>query len=186
MPEEPLQQPAAHERAHVRISDVGGGAVLRLKAWSPDHVTGEKPVTLGSQTLPSETGATSSGPMHALCVGPGEWLVVSREDAAGNLRERIEAELPESGLVLVDLSDGLAQLEVSGAAVRELLSKGCGLDLHPERFPPGRCARTRFTKISVVIECLDGSPRFELIVARSYLCYLQAWIADAAVEFQTR
>jgi sarcosine oxidase subunit gamma len=73
---------------------------------------------------------------------------------------------------------------VRGSAARELLSKGCGLDLHPESFPAGHCARARFAQIPVVIECLEEPPRFEMTVARSYLQYLQSWLEDAAVEFE--
>jgi sarcosine oxidase subunit gamma len=116
-------------------------------------------------------GTTSSAPFHALCVGPTEWLIVQPERYA----PRVAAD----GLAIVDLSDGIVSLDVRGTAVREVLSAGCGLDLHPQRFPPGRCARTRLGHIAVVVECLDEHC-FELHVARSQARYLTGWLADAA------
>jgi sarcosine oxidase subunit gamma len=65
-----------------------------------------------------------------------------------------------------------------------LLSKGCGLDLHPRSFPAGRCARTRFAQIPVVLDCPDEDSRFDMYAGRSYRQYLHEWLLDAAVEFE--
>lgn len=173
---------APDKAATVQITPVSR-TLLLMKSWLPEHTSGSKPVVLAGQELPSPVGATTSGSLRALCTGPGEWLIASPTHRNSSLRDHIEPDLPQQGLLIVDLSDGLAALEVRGSAVRELLSKGCGLDLHPRSFPAGRCARTRFAQISVVIVCLDESPRFELYVARSYSHYLQSWLGDAAVEF---
>jgi sarcosine oxidase subunit gamma len=158
-----------------------GRNVFRLKSWVVGITGGSKPVTLAGRELPADAGGTLRGSARALCTGPGEWLVVSPGPGAGRLPEQIEQELVEQGVALVDLSDGLGVLEVSGRDVRELLCKGCGLDLHAATFAPGSCARTRFAQIPVVIECIDET-RFEVYVARSYLQYLHAWLSDAAVE----
>jgi sarcosine oxidase subunit gamma len=169
--------------AGAQITFATGGTVLRLKSWLPQPRSGDESLVIGGQAFPAHVGATSSGAMRALCIGPREWLMVSQEGAASNVRKRIEPELAQGGLVWVDVTDGLVALEVRGSAAREILSKGCGLDLHPRSFPAGRCARTRFAQIPVIVECVDQMPRFELYVARSYVDYLHAWLADAAVEF---
>jgi len=39
------------------------------------------------------------------------------------------------------------------------------------------------SQIPAVVDYLDGPPRFELYVARSYLAYLQSWLADSTAEF---
>ncbi len=171
------------EHVPTQIGVVSGMTTLRLRSWLPERTTGPKPVVLAGQEFPLQVGAIASGPMRALCVGPGEWLIVSRVHTPSNLREYLEPHLHEHGLALVDLTDGLAWLEVRGVAARDLLSKGCGLDLHPRTFPPGQCARTRFAQIPLVMACVEEPSRFELAVARSYLHYLQCWLNDAAVEF---
>lgn len=185
MPErEQLQDAVPNETGAVRIIPVRGTASLWLKSWLPKPAAETEPVVLAGTELPSQVGATLSGPMRVLCVGPGEWLIVSREHTASALREHLQPDLPNHGLALVDLTDGLTGLEVRGLAAHEVLSNGCGLDLHPRNFPPGRCARTRFAQIAVVIDCLDATPRFELHVASSYLQYLHSWLTDATVEFE--
>jgi sarcosine oxidase, subunit gamma len=163
-----------------QITAMGARALLRLKSWLPEHSSAEQPVMLAGRELPSQVGAAVSGPLRILCVGPGEWLIVSHDRQALELREDIQSDLTRYGLALVELSHGLAGLEVRGCDAREVLSKGCGLDFHPRGFPVGRCARTRFAQIPVVIDCLDESPRFELYVARSHFHYLHSWISAAA------
>lgn len=179
-----IEMQAASNRTEViQMTAVSGRTLLWLKSWLPEYMNGSRPVVLAGRELPSQVGSTSSESVHALCVGPGEWLTVSHERTASNLREHFAPDLTKHGLVLVDLTDGLAALEIRGSFARDVLSKGCGLDLHPRSFPAGRCARTRFAQIPLTIEYLDAPPRFELYVGRSHFRYLHAWLTDAAAEF---
>jgi len=162
----------------LRIDRVSGMSFLRVKAWMPEVIAGARTIRLGSETLPSTVGATLAGASRVLCLGPAEWLVVSPN--LEQLRERYEIEARAQGIALVDFDDALTGIVVAGPAARDVLSKNCGLDLHPGAFPPGRCARTRFAQIPVVIECLDDSPRFALYCGCSYFDYLHAVVADSA------
>jgi len=83
-----------------------------------------------------------------------------------------------------NVSDALARIEINGPEVRNLLAKGCSLDLHPPRFAPGRCARTRFAGMPVIV-CCRGASKFECIVTISYVDYLLSWLADATLEFES-
>jgi sarcosine oxidase subunit gamma len=184
MPEGTQMSSVPNKTSVVQITTMTFRTSLRLKSWLPQHTNGVKPVVLAGRQLPLQVGATLPASPRVLCVGPGEWLVVSYARQALELREDIEPALSRQGLVLVDLTHGLSGLDVRGSAAREVLSKGSGLDFHPRSFPVDRCARTRLAQIPVVIDCLDASPRFELYVARSYFQYLHSWIFDAASEFE--
>jgi sarcosine oxidase subunit gamma len=165
------------------VIPVGGRALLRLKSWLPQPMTGGSAPLLGGRELPQQVGEVSSGAMRVLCVGPGEWLIASDEQGTPGLRERIEVEIAQQNLALADLTDGFAVLRIQASFARGLLSKGCGLDFHLLSFPPGRCARTRFAQIPVVVDCLEPT-RWELYVGRSYLRHLHAWLTDSALEFE--
>lgn len=171
------------EPAGVLITATKSKTVLRLKSWELEQGGGHR-VKLAGRELPLQVGAILPGVTRILCTGRREWLLISAKETTETLRARMRDDLEVHGLSLVDLSDGTAGLELGGAASRELLSKGCGLDFHPSVFPPGRCARTRFAQIPVIVECLDESFRFQLLVARSYQAYLHAWMIDAAAEFE--
>jgi sarcosine oxidase, subunit gamma len=122
----------------------------------------------------------ASGLVDILCVGPSDWLVVGgpSDGAAAELCGRIEAAVLGSPLRATDLSQAFTVVEIEGPEAREFLLKGCSLDLHPDHFPVGRCARTRFAGVPTVL-CCRGAQRFEGIVAASYREYVLGWIADA-------
>jgi heterotetrameric sarcosine oxidase gamma subunit len=132
-----------------------------------------------SRQLP---GSVQGPDMQVLCIAPGDWLVVSDAVTAAELCRRWSAEPAAAEFSLVDVTYDYAVFELGGGAAREILAKGCGLDLHPERFPPGDSTRTRLAKIAVHVACRESN-RFELYVARSYAVYLSDWLRDAAVEF---
>jgi sarcosine oxidase, subunit gamma len=179
MPDPAQISSAQSQSTIVQITPAPCRAVLRLKSWLSADANRQS-VMLSGATLPSQVGAMISGATRVLCQGPQEWLLVSDEHEAHDLREQLEPELARQGLVLIDLTDGVTVLQVQGPAARELLSKGCGLDLDSSHFSSGRCARTRFAQMSVTVVCLDDSPRFELYVGRSYAHYTSAWLADVA------
>jgi heterotetrameric sarcosine oxidase gamma subunit len=96
------------------------------------------------------------------------------------LRNGWAPELTAQHLSLVDLTPGLAVLELSGSEVRDVLAGSCGVDFEVRQFPEGSCARTRLAQIPVVIDCIQGSGTFELYVPRSYESYLTNLLLDAA------
>jgi sarcosine oxidase subunit gamma len=168
----------------VHIKSICGRTSLRLRSCLPEVVSGQKAVVLAGRELPLRVGATRCGPIQALCIGPGEWIIVSQVMTALDVQTRFAPELTQQGLVLVDLTDGLAVLELRGFATRDVLSKGCGLDFHPDVFFIGTCARTRFAQLDVIIHCTGFEPQIELYVGRSYLAYLHDWLTDAATDTQ--
>jgi sarcosine oxidase subunit gamma len=161
-------------------------ARLRVTSWLAERGAVDDVPQLGGQRFPAQAGATTRGSARILCLAPGDWLIVSSDVTASSLREGLQTELAAKGLVLADVTDAFESLEVRGPDARDLLSSGCGLDLHPHSFAAARCARTRFAQIPVVIECIDDSPRFELSVARSYFDYLHLWLTDAAAALENR
>lgn len=162
---------------------------LEIRSWLPEHKAGGGTVTLDGRELPGEVGATLPGALHVLALAPGEWLLVSNDPSAigsvAAVTQRFAASLAKQGAVLTDATDGLAVVNISGSAARDVLSKGCGLDFHPQAFPVGRCARTRFAQLPVIVDHVDAAPSFDLYVARSYLRSLATWLEDAAVEFNS-
>jgi sarcosine oxidase, subunit gamma len=122
------------------------------------------------------------GQVRIVTFSPADWLMVSEVIDASRLLERVRQHVGEGLMAVVDVSCALKVIEIRGPAAVEVLSKGCGLDLHPQRFPAGRCTRTRLAQLPVIIDCTDPEPRFELYVGRSYVGYLNSWLMDAAAE----
>jgi sarcosine oxidase subunit gamma len=156
----------------LRINPINTRAKLHLKSW-----------TVG-RTSPSLFVPGVKGECRLLTLTAGEWLMISDTFAGHTLHEFTREHVQEQGIAAVNLSQGLAALQLEGSAVRNVLAKSCGLDLHPQHFPVGSCTRTRFAQLPVIIDFIDAKPRFELYVGRSYRSYLTSWLTDASIEFQ--
>jgi sarcosine oxidase, subunit gamma len=159
-------------------------SILSLKTCARSPTTDPR-IAFDGWQLPSAVGATSEGPPKVLCVGPRDWLLIHPSESGARIQKGLSQQFSSQGLVLVDLTAGLLVFEVSGARARNVLTKSCGLDFEPRLFSPGRCARTRFAQIPVVIDSVQGGASFELYVPRSYDAYLQDWLEDASLEFQS-
>jgi heterotetrameric sarcosine oxidase gamma subunit len=157
-----IPAPAAFELSSIPA----GRAILHLKAWV------RVPLSLAGFDSHGWGGA------RLLALGPGEWLMMSHGIEDPDLNAGIASLARSRGLAAVDVSDGMAVLELKGSAARDILSTACGLDLHPKVFPEGSGTRTRLAQLPVVIVC-TGMSRFEMYVGTSYASYLEAWLRDA-------
>ncbi|WP_369240181.1 sarcosine oxidase subunit gamma [Streptomyces sp. R21] len=138
--------------------------------------------TLGAP-LPRRCGhTTASGPHTVLWLGPDEWLVVSEAEetaVAAELRE-VLGEDPGS---VVDVSANRTTLELSGPSARQVLEKGCPLDLHPRSFEPGRAVSTTVGPVAVLLWQVDDQPAYRLLPRSSFADYLARWLIDAMSEY---
>jgi sarcosine oxidase, subunit gamma len=157
-------------------------SIIRVQTWdSESFVPSAVDAVLGI-TWPKATGAVASGRADIICVGPTDWLVLAADPDATPWLHRLDALFQGSTFRATDVSQALIRIQIEGPEVRDLLAKGCALDLHPPLFPPGRSARTRFAGMPVIVHC-TGTSTFELVVTQSYADYLLAWLDDAALEF---
>ena len=120
---------------------------------------------------------------YALWLGPDEWLVVGAAGTEARLVADLRKALDGVVAAVTDVTEGRTVIRLSGPRARDLLARGCGLDLHPRAFGPGRCAQTRLAKANVILHQIDDAPTFDVIVERSFADYLWRWIADAGTGF---
>jgi heterotetrameric sarcosine oxidase gamma subunit len=129
--------------------------------------------------------AQMPGAPPLLQVGPGRWLVVDRRDRRDRL-ESLTASLDraaDAGFVVTDLSQARTVLRIAGRKARDVLAKGCALDLHPGVFPVGSCAATSVVGLAAVLVAVDDAPTYDLHVARTYGQYVWEWMCEAAAEY---
>ncbi|MFP6706072.1 MAG: sarcosine oxidase subunit gamma family protein [Alphaproteobacteria bacterium] len=63
---------------------------------------------------------------------------------------------------------------------REVLAKGCHLDLRPEIFPPGCSAQSVLAGVAILVHHLPTGEDMDIYVARSYGLFIHDWLLDAA------
>jgi sarcosine oxidase subunit gamma len=168
MAELPWSSPAVGLRELSAVRQVG----LRLRPPFPAYLAGV-PLPL------SPNRVATTGPLRALWLAPDEWLVVA-EEGAPDLAGRLERAVRERRVAVTDMSSSRAIIEITGGAARDLLAAGCGLDLHPRVFGPSHCVQTLLAGVPVILDQLDETPRYRILVGRSYARWLGDWLIDAA------
>ncbi len=148
-----------------------GILALRGHARDPQFMAAAEKLT--GAALPLDIGAARAVPAgHVLALSPSEWWLVT----AGS-------PVPEApGLRCVDQSEGRTVMRLAGPRARDVLAKGCGLDLHPKAFAAGCCTQTPVAHIGCVLHHPDDVT-WDFYVPRSYARHFWEWLTDAASEF---
>lgn len=131
-------------------------------------------------TLPVEAcRATHQADRAALWLGPDEWLLLSKSDAApGELAASIEAAVGAVPHALVDVSHRQVGISVAGAGATLLLNAGCPLDLDLRAFPVDMSTRTILAKADITL-WREAEDRFWIEIGRSFAPYLLAYLKNA-------
>ncbi len=118
----------------------------------------------------------------ALCVRPQRWLLLGEPVLPGAHAAHWQSACAGVGAA-VDLSSALVVLHLGGTRVRELLVRGCRLDLCPDAFPPGSAAATIMVQVSVILVALSSG--MLLLTPASTARHLHEWVVSTARSFGT-
>jgi sarcosine oxidase, subunit gamma len=128
----------------------------------------------------------TAGDLTILWLGPDEWLVLTPPGAEAAIIARLREALSAIHAAVTDVSGNHARLRLAGPLAREVLAKGCSLDLHPRRFQSGQCAQTLILRCGVILHQIDDRPSYDLMPRRSFAEYLWMWLNDAMAEYDGR
>ncbi|MDH6566423.1 sarcosine oxidase subunit gamma [Streptomyces sp. SAI-117] len=180
--EERMRAAAVTGARGVTLAELPFLTMVNVRVDPASEAAGRIGRALGAR-LPRRCGDTTAhGHRTAVWLGPDEWLVLSRDDPGaltGALREALSGD-PGS---VVDVSANRTTLELSGPSAREVLEKGCPLDLHPRAFGPGRAVSTTVGPVAVLLWQTDDAPTYRLLPRSSFADYLARWLIDAMSEY---
>lgn len=199
----PLDHLGLTARAQAEAEQLGTGVVLseiahqgliniRGDATDPAFIKAvENAIKQTPPTAPN-TVAGKPGQTRIMWLGPDEWLVISKPGAADRIMSALWKNLKDGKLhaAVTDSSEARTCIRIEGQRAREVLAKGCTIDLHPSAFGPGQSAQCIVAKCGVMLtqtaRAKDMSGTYELYVLRSFATYLWAWLEDASQEFGVR
>ena len=124
----------------------------------------------------------TSGERHIVWLGPDEYLLLCESGKEKALHNTLINTIKRSHFAITDVSDSLCALSLSGAAVRDVLAKGCSLDLFPSKFGAGKCAQSLLAHAGITLMALPDDA-FILICRTSFAPYVHDWLVDAAIEY---
>lgn len=178
-------------KAHVTVAESGvtieereGLDMVQVSAWAQ---TAESACALiaeafGVQPPMQPNSVATDGTTRILWLGPHRWLIVTPRQKTPDLAAELSAILPTATAAVVDLGAGRSVFAVSGARVRDLLAKELPIDLHPAKFPPGRCVQSSMAHVGVLVHA-TAKDSFELFVYRAFAQHFREVLDDAALEY---
>jgi sarcosine oxidase subunit gamma len=169
--------------AGVALSERTGLAlfVISAAAGKASEVAAKVSAVTGLE-LPIGPKRVSKDGFALIGTAPGQWLAVVEGRAALSMLAKLAAGL--KGLAtIIDQSDGKAVLRISGPRAREVLAKGCSLDLNPRVFKPGSAGTTPVALIDCVIWQVDETPSYDLVVPTSFAESFWSWLTASAAEY---
>src|SRR3954468_12520937 len=127
----------------VRLGTVGAEASAALGVDLPTTPNTWVPADPGRAVwLGPAEGLLGRKTGRAVWLGPDEWLLSSTTEAPEDLEARVRAAVVPLGGAATDVSAQRIGLRLTGTRVRDLLAKGCSIDLHPRVFARGSSAQT--------------------------------------------
>jgi heterotetrameric sarcosine oxidase gamma subunit len=128
-------------------------------------------------TLPKFGRIAAHPSSLSLCVRPERWLLLTPPAAPGAAAADWHRHCAGAGAA-VDVSSGLAAGYLEGPAMRDVLARGCRLDLDPGVFPAGHAAATVMAQVSIILAALG--PGFLLLTPATTAMHLSEWLESAA------
>ncbi len=180
-----------HAKSSLRTAGTGGlpGAVLeeqrpaalaQINGAPDEQRLGAALSVLGLERAPEPRRACTGKGATLLWTGPGQWLAVASSTPAKEFAPSLRRALEESGATVTDLSHARTVIRIAGPKAREVLLKGCPLDL--ELFQVNDCATSLLGHVSVQLHCV-GDQTFDVYVFRSFGLATWEWLIDAALEY---
>ena len=129
--------------------------------------------------LASVNEVLKNGQIESICFGPNRWVLTSESLSAAEILVLIGERLASLVYHATDYASALESMTLKSKQATEIIASGTGLDIRPEVFKDGDCARTRLANIPVII-IVRSENHFNLLVGYGYRRYLSDWLADAA------
>jgi sarcosine oxidase, subunit gamma len=154
--------------------------VVELAAYRARRPDFEQLTAAHGVTLPAAGRCAARNTRLALSVRPGRWLLLTPPALPGSTAARWSEALTGLGAAL-DLSGALAALLLAGPAVREMLARGCRLDLRPEAFPTGSAAATIMVQVPVTLAALGAGVL--ILTPATTARHLHEWLLETSAPF---
>jgi len=110
--------------------------------------------------------------------GPSNWLLVSTKK---DILSSVQKICDDKNFAVTDLSHSRAIIELKGSNSKEVLKKGCPINLN--EFKVNNCANSIFHGITITIDMINENPEtFRIFALRSFGESLYHSITDACLE----
>ena len=167
-----------NEKDLLQISEVKNLAIIQIVQYKRSKIQ-LGAIQIEGLGFPIENSKVESNKeTRILWSAPRTWFVISKKE---NIINNIKEKCTDENFAITDISHSRAVIQIKGLQAREILKKGCPLNIN--EFKTNNCAGTVFHGISIVVDLIDNNPdTFNLLTLRSFGESFYHHVTDAALE----
>jgi len=180
--ESPLSHVAAPQGLSVDLREITGRGMIDLRGLTSNaKFMAAAKAALGVDLPKKPRTSASWGDIKVLWLSIDQWLVLCPRAKAAELLDGLRQALGSIHSLAADVSDMRAIIRLEGEGSREVLMKGCSLDLLGGAYIPGTVRRMRFAEIAALLHVVEEEV-FDIYVFRSYADYAWEFLLATARE----
>ena len=163
----------------LQISEVKNLKIIQLVQYKKSKIQ-PSTIKIGDLDLPLESPkVTMNKETRVLWNAPRTWLIISSKK---NIVSSIKDKCDNENFAVTDISHSRAVIQIKGLQAKEVLKKGCPININ--EIQVNNCAGTVFNGITIVVDCVNNNPdTFNLLALRSFGETFYHHVTDAALEF---
>ena len=166
----------------VGLREIAGRGMIDLRGSAGDAAFMAAAKTVLGAALPTEPRTSVSwGDSKLLWLSVDQWLILCPGGKTGELLAALRKALAGIHSLAVDVSAMRTVIRLESEGAREILMKGCSLDLLGESYGPGTVRRLRFAEIAALLHAVEDDV-FDIYVFRSYADYAWEFLLATARE----
>jgi len=167
-----------NEKDLLQISEVKNLSIIQIVQYKRSKIQ-LGTIQIEGLGFPIENSKVESNKeTRILWSAPRTWFIISKKE---NIINNIKEKCTDENFAITDISHSRAVIQIKGLQAKEILKKGCPLNIN--EFKTNNCAGTVFHGISIVVDLIDNNPdTFNLLTLRSFGESFYHHITDAALE----
>ena len=167
-----------NDRELIKISETTNISIFQLVKFKSLNVK-ESEIEIDSLSLPKILNSSSNSETRILWLAPNNWLIYSSKL---DLLAKEENKFNEKDFAITDLSHSRSIIDLEGDLVKEVLKKGCPLNI--DQMKEGSCANSVYNGITVTIDFISSNPtKIRIFGLRSFGESLYHSLSDSSLEF---
>ena len=167
-----------NDRELIKISETTNISIFQLVKFKSSNVK-ESEIEIDSLSLPKILNSSSNSDTRILWLAPNNWLIYSSKL---DLLAKEENKFNEKDFAITDLSHSRSIIDLEGDLVKEVLKKGCPLNI--DQMKEGSCANSVYNGITVTIDFISSNPtKIRIFGLRSFGESLYHSLSDSSLEF---
>ena len=167
-----------NDKELIKISETTNISIFQLVKFKNSSVK-ESEIKIDNLSLPTILNSSSNSETRILWLAPNNWLIYSYKL---DLLAKEENKFNEKNFAITDLSHSRSIIDLEGDLVKEVLKKGCPLNI--DQMKEGSCANSVYNGITVTIDYISSNPtKIRVLGLRSFGESLYHSLSDSSLEF---